>query len=116
VPEYAPVANAIGAAVARPTLTLNLHIDTERNEYIVAEEGLIGKVTDKTMTTEYAERLARRLLTERAERLGIGEYAGDAEVTYSEVFNMIRGWTTVGRLLDIRMEIPAGLLPSWRCC
>lgn len=116
VPEYAPVANAIGAAVARPTLTLNLHIDTERNEYIVAEEGLIGKVTDKKMTTEQAERLAKRLLAERAERLGIGEYAGEAEVTYSEVFNMIRGWTTVGRLLDIRMEIPAGLLPSWRCC
>jgi hypothetical protein len=116
VPEYAPVANAIGAAVARPTLTLNLHIDTERNEYIVAEEGLIGKVTDKKMTTEQAERLAKKLLAERAERLGIGEYAGEAEVTYSEVFNMIRGWTTVGRLLDIRMEIPAGLLPSWRCC
>ena len=114
VPEYAPVANAIGAAVARPTLTLNLHIDTERNEYIVAEEGLIGKLTDKKMTTEHAERLAKKLLAERAERLGIGEYAKEAEVTYSEVFNMIRGWTTVGRLLDIRMEIPAGLLPSWR--
>jgi hypothetical protein len=114
VPEYAPVANAIGAAVARPTLTLNLHIDTERNEYIVAEEGLIGRLTDKKMTEEQAERLAKKLLAERAERLGIGEYAGEAEVTYSEVFNMIRGWTTVGRLLDIRMEIPAGLLPSWR--
>ena len=43
IPEYAPVANAIGAAVARPTLTLNLRIDTERGEYIVAEEGLTGK-------------------------------------------------------------------------
>lgn len=116
VPEYAPVANAIGAAVARPTLTLNLHIDTERNEYIVAEEGLMGRVTDKRMTPEQAEQLAKRLVAERAERLGIGEYAGDAEVTYSEVFNMIRGWTTVGRLMDVRMEIPAGLLPSWRGC
>lgn len=116
VPEYAPVANAIGAAVARPTLTLNLHIDTERNEYIVAEEGLMGKVTDKRMTPEQAEQLAKRLIAERAERLGIGEYAGDAEVTYSEVFNMIRGWTTVGRLMDVRMEVPAGLLPSWRGC
>jgi N-methylhydantoinase A/oxoprolinase/acetone carboxylase beta subunit len=116
VPEYAPVANAIGAAVARPTLTLNLHIDTERNEYIVAEEGLMGKVTDKRMTPEQAEQLAKKLVAERAERLGIGEYAGDAEVTYSEVFNMIRGWTTVGRLMDVRMEVPAGLLSSWRGC
>jgi N-methylhydantoinase A len=115
VPEYAAVANAIGAAVARPTLTLNLHIDTERGEYTVAEEGQKDVAKDKKMTPEQAEQLARRLLNERAERLGIGEYASEAEVTYSEVFNMIRGWSTVGRLLDIRMEIPAGLLPSWRC-
>ncbi|VVB69311.1 Hydantoinase/oxoprolinase [uncultured archaeon] len=116
VHEYAPVANALGAAVARPTLTLSLHIDTERGEYMVAEEGLTGKVGDRKMTPEQAEQLARRLLVERAERLGIGEYAGEAQVAYSEVFNMIRGWSTVGRLLDVRMEIPAGLLPSWGGC
>ncbi|OYV08284.1 MAG: hydantoinase/oxoprolinase, partial [Methanosaeta sp. ASP1-1] len=113
VPEHAPVANAIGAAVARPTLTLNLHIDTEKGEYNVAEEGLTGRVSDRKMTSEEAEKLARRLLAERASRLGIGEYAGEAEVTYSEVFNMIRGWSTVGRLLDLRLEVLAGLLPSW---
>jgi hypothetical protein len=116
VPEYASVANAIGAAVARPTLTLNLRIDTERGEYIVAEEGLTGKIGDRKMTPEEASRLAEKLLTERAVRLGIGEYAKEAEVTYSEVFNMVRGWSTVGRLLDLRMEIPAGLLPSWGRC
>ena len=116
VPQYAAVANAIGAAVARPTLTLNLHIDTEKGEFSVAEDGLMGRVTDQKMTPEDAERLARRLLAERAALLGIGEYAGEAEVTYSEVFNMIRGWSTVGRLMDVRMEIPAGLLPSWGRC
>jgi N-methylhydantoinase A/oxoprolinase/acetone carboxylase beta subunit len=114
VPEHAPVANAIGAAVARPTLTLNLHIDTEKGEYDVAEEGLTGRISDRKMSSEEAEKLARRLLAERAERLGIGEYAGEAEVTYSEVFNMIRGWSTVGRLFDLRLEILAGLLPAWR--
>ena len=116
VPEYASVANAIGAAVARPTLTLNLRIDTERGEYIVAEEGLTGKIGDRKMLPEEAARLAEKLLTERAARLGLGEYAREAEITYSEVFNMVRGWSTVGRLLDLRMEIPAGLLPSWGRC
>jgi N-methylhydantoinase A/oxoprolinase/acetone carboxylase beta subunit len=113
VPEYAAVANAIGAAVARPTLTLNLHIDTEKGEYTVAEDGLAGKISDRKMMPEDAEKLARRLLAERAARLGIGEYAAEAAVTYSEVFNMIRGWSTVGRLMDVRMEISAGLLPTW---
>ena len=114
VPEYAPVANAIGAAVARPTITLNLRIDTERGEYTVSEEGLTGKVAGRNMNIDQAEEMARKLLTERAERLGISEYAKEAEVTYSEIFNMVRGWSTVGRLLDVRMEIPAGILEEWR--
>jgi len=114
VPEYAPVANAIGAAVARPTMTLNLRIDTERGEYVVSEEGLTGKVTGRNMNIDQAEEMARKLLAERALRLGIGEYAKEAEVTYSEIFNMVRGWSTVGRLLNVRMEIPAGILEGWR--
>ena len=116
IPEYAPVANAIGAAVARPTLTLNLRIDTERGEYIVAEEGLTGRANGKNMNLEQAEQMARKLMNERANKMGIGEYANEAEVTYSEIFNMVRGWSTVGRLLDVRMEIPAGIIPAWGRC
>jgi N-methylhydantoinase A len=116
VPEYAAVANAIGAAVARPTLTLNLRIDTERGEYTVAEEGLIAKMSVKNMNLEQAEQMARKLIVERANRMGIGEYVAEAEVTYSEIFNMVRGWSTVGKLLNIRMEIPAGILPAWGRC
>lgn len=116
IPEYAPVANAIGAAVARPTLTLNLRIDTERGQYIVSEEGLSGKVNGKNMNLEQAEQMARKLMADRANKMGIGEYANEAEVTYSEVFNMVRGWSTVGRLLDVRMEIPAGIIPAWGRC
>jgi N-methylhydantoinase A len=113
VPEYATVANAIGAAVARPTLTLDLRIDTEQGEFTVAGEGIRCKVSDRKMTLDQAEDMARKLLKERAERLGIEEYAQAAEVTYSEVFNMVRGWSTVGRLMDVRIEIPAGILPEW---
>jgi N-methylhydantoinase A len=116
IPEYAPVANAIGAAVARPTLTLNLRIDTERGEYVVAEEGLTGRANCKNMNLEQAEQMARKLMIDRANKMGIGEYANEAEVTYSEIFNMVRGWSTVGRLLDVRMEIPAGIIPAWGRC
>lgn len=116
IPEFAPVANAIGAAVARPTLTLNLRIDTERGEYTVAEEGQSGRVRGGSMNLEQAEQMARRLMTERANKMGIGEYANEAEVTYSEIFNVVRGWSTVGRLLDVRMEIPAGIIPAWGRC
>ncbi|MCJ7445973.1 MAG: hypothetical protein MUO26_15880 [Methanotrichaceae archaeon] len=115
VPEYAPFANAIGAAVARPTLTLDLNIDTARGEYLAAEEGIIGKICSKNLNQKDAEQLARKLLVERTKRLGISEYAEDAEILYNEVFNIVHRWSNVGRLMNIRMEIQAGILPTWRC-
>ncbi|AKB21755.1 hydantoinase/oxoprolinase family protein [Methanosarcina sp. WH1] len=120
IPEYSEVGNAIGAAVARPTLTLNLRIDTQQKVYSVAEEGEIVSLnsTDignfNKMRPEEAEALATKLLRERAKRFGISEYADEAEITNSEVFNVVMGWSTVGRLFDVSMQIPAGLIPEWK--
>ncbi|MDQ1275158.1 MAG: N-methylhydantoinase [Euryarchaeota archaeon] len=119
IPDYSEVGNAIGAAVARPTLTLNLRIDTEQKVYSVAEEGEIAglKFTDignfNRMRSEEAEALATKLLRDRATRFGIFEYADEAEIVNSEVFNVVEGWSTVGRLFDVSMQIPAGLIPEW---
>jgi len=120
IPEFAEVGNAIGAAVARPTLTLNLRIDTEQKVYSVAEEGKIISLnsTDisnfNKMGSDEAEALAAKLLRERAKSFGISEYAGEAEVVSSEVFNVVSGWYTVGRLFDVDMQIPAGLISEWK--
>jgi N-methylhydantoinase A/oxoprolinase/acetone carboxylase beta subunit len=119
IPENSEVGNAIGAAVARPTLTLNLRIDTEQKVYSVAEEGEIVSLisTDignfNRMRSEEAEALATKLLRDRAKKFGISEYADEAEIVGSEVFNVVQGWTTVGRLFDVSMQIPAGLIPEW---
>jgi N-methylhydantoinase A len=120
IPEHAEVGNAIGAAVARPTLTLNLRIDTEQKVYSVAEEGLIQSLntTDisnfNKMRSVDAETLAARLLRERAEKFGISEYTKEAEITRSEVFNVVKGWMTAGKLFDVSMQIPAGLISEWK--
>ena len=120
IPEYSEVGNAIGAAVARPTLTLNLHIDTEQKIYSVAEEGEIvslnatGIGNFNKMGLSEAEALAAKLLRKRAESFGISEYADEAEIVNSEVFNVVNGWYTVGRLFDVDMQIPAGLIPEWK--
>jgi len=120
IPEHAEVGNAIGAAVARPTLTLNLHIDTEQKVYSVAEEGeIVSLNTTKfrnlnKISLDEAETLAAELLRERAEDFGISEYADEAEIVNSEVFNVVNGWYTTGRLFDVNMQIPAGLIPEWK--
>ncbi|AKB81389.1 N-methylhydantoinase (ATP-hydrolyzing) [Methanosarcina barkeri 3] len=120
IPEYAEVGNAIGAAVARPTLTLNLHIDTEQKMYSVAEEGeIVSLSTTKfgnlnKVRLDEAETLASELLRKRAEDFGISEYADEAEIVNSEVFNVVNGWYTSGKLFDVSMQIPAGLIPEWK--
>ncbi len=120
IPEYAEVGNAIGAAVARPTLTLNLHIDTEQKMYSVAEEGeIVSLSTTKfgnlnKVRLDEAEILAAELLRKRAEDFGISEYADEAEIVNSEVFNVVNGWYTSGKLFDVSMQIPAGLIPEWK--
>lgn len=120
IPEYAEVGNAIGAAIARPTLTLNLHIDTEQKVYSVAEEGEIVSLNTTNIGNlnkirlDDAESLASELLRKRAKDFGIAEYAGEAEIVNSEVFNVVNGWYTSGRLFDVNMQIPAGLIPEWK--
>lgn len=120
IPAHAEVGNAIGAAVARPTLTLNLHIDTEQKVYSVAEEGeIVSLNTTKfknlnKISLDEAETLAADLLRERAKDFGISEYANEAEIVNSEVFNVVNGWYTTGRLFDVNMQIPAGLIPEWK--
>ncbi len=113
IPENATVANAIGAAMARPTLTLTFRADTERGFYTVAEDGTGGEIRDKKFGQKEAEAMAKKLILELAERMGIKEYASEAVVTHSEVFNMVRGWSTSGRILDVSMQIPAGLITEW---
>lgn len=120
IPEYSEVGNAIGAAVARPTLTLNLRIDTQQKVYSVAEEGEVVSLNSTNignfnkMRSEEAEALATKLLGERADRFGISEYADEAEIANSEVFNVVEGWFTAGRIFDISMQIPAGLITEWK--
>lgn len=120
IPEYAEVGNAIGAAVARPTLTLNLHIDTEQKMYSVAEEGeIVSLSTTKfgnlnKVRLDEAETLAAELLRKRAEDFGVSKYADEAEIVNSEVFNVVNGWYTSGKLFDVSMQIPAGLIPEWK--
>jgi hypothetical protein len=53
------------------------------------------------------------MLAAKADDAAIGDYAAQAEITHSEVFNMVRGQMTVGRLLSATAEIPAGILSEW---
>ncbi|MEW5952756.1 MAG: hydantoinase/oxoprolinase family protein [Bacillota bacterium] len=110
IPPYAPVANAIGAAVARPTLQVNLRADTEQGFYSIAEAGFQGKIESKNFDEQAAMALAREWLGKRLAKYGLENDGQDIEVIRKEVFNMVRDWVTTGRLFDICVQTPRGVL------
>jgi N-methylhydantoinase A/oxoprolinase/acetone carboxylase beta subunit len=113
IPPYAPVANALGAAVARTTYATSLHIDTERRRFEVAEEGLSADLPDGDYTLEEAEQIARQWAERRGKALGIADPLVDCEVVLAEQFNVVDGWYTVGRIFDVRLERRCGLVEEW---
>lgn len=108
IPPYAPVANAIGAAVARPTLQVSLRVDTEQAFYTVLEEGYQEKLKlpfDEGKALE----LAKSWLLKRIAKYGLEQELKEIEVTRREVFNVVRDWVTVGRLYDVVVQSPRGI-------
>ena len=108
IPPDAEVANAIGAALAKVNLRLTFHFDTERQFFFIEENGVQEKNTD-VKTLADAESYAMNRLIEEGKKLGIA-VDDKPELVYSEVFNMVRGWRTGGRLIDVCVQFPTGIL------
>ncbi|HHV35865.1 MAG TPA: hydantoinase/oxoprolinase family protein [Syntrophomonadaceae bacterium] len=107
-PPDADVANAIGAALAKTNLRLTFHFDTQRNFYFIEETGVQEKLTDIDSLAD-AESFSMRRLKEEGERIGISAKE-EPELVYSELFNMVRGWRRGGRLIDVCVQFPTGII------
>ncbi len=111
IPRYASVANAIGAAVAMPTLQINLRADTEQGYYIIQEEGFQGSIKNRrSFNKQNALDLAREWLIKRAQKYGVEVVPAEIEIIRQEAFNMIRGWVTTGKLFDVTIQTPRGII------
>lgn len=110
LPPYASVANAIGAAVARPTLRVSLRADTQQGIYTIQEEGFQGKIEESNFNEEKAVALARTWLQRRVENAGLSGSLGEIEIIRREVFNVVRNWVTCGKIFDIGVQTQRGIL------
>ena len=113
VAPHAGVANAIGAALARPTAELQLMADTERGRLVVPELGLSEAIA-ADFDLAAAERAARAHLGRRlAERAGAGAVepgaAPQISIVEAESFNMVDGFHTTGRNIRVKAQVKPGL-------
>ncbi len=111
-PHY-DVANAIGAGVARPTTVVTLHCDTASKYYVIPELGIKKELKDleEGLNMEKMIEIARDAIKERArQRKGYDEIdvEKDTEITYTEEFNVVRDFTTVGKIYELGAQIKPG--------
>lgn len=110
IPENSAVANAVGAALAKNTLKLDFFADTERMIYSTSLGGIQGVLKNKLKTLDEAKAMALNIFNEKTE-VQNGE-AEEIDIMYQESFNMVRGWNTTGKIFQIGLQSPTGILSA----
>lgn len=108
-PSRYKVANAIGAALAKPTIEINLHADTERGVLSVPEVGIYERI-NKNYTLALAEKRALAIVREAAIELGADPDNIAAEIVEANSFNMVKGYSSASKNIRVRAQITPGLI------
>lgn len=108
-PENYHIANAIGAALAKPTMEINMIADTERMMLSVPELELYENI-NKNFNISDAKEKSINLIKSAAENMGY--YPGDTEVEIVEEssFSMVKGYTSSGKNIRVKTQIMPGLI------
>ena len=113
--HYADVANALGAAVARPTLAVYLHLDTERSMCAVEPGGVVEECRDiNKYQLEDARDMAIKYLYQLGKERGMNDYLDDHFIFLEEQYNLIREWDRNGRIFDIGAQVSPGLITEYQ--
>ncbi len=108
-PSRYDVANAIGAALAKPTIEINMHADTERGLLSVPEVGIYEPI-NKNYNLTMAEKRALEIVREGAIQLGADPDSIDAEIVESNSFNMVKGYSSASKNIRVRAQVTPGLI------
>lgn len=107
-PNYG-VANAIGAALAKPTMEITLHADTAQGTLTVPELGIYEKISTDYSLAE-AKARAIELLEGSAILKGSSAETIESEITEESSFNMVQGFYTTGKNIRVKAQIKPGQL------
>jgi len=115
--EQGDVANAIGAALARPTFDITLQADTRRREYSIVEDRIREPIDnpDRFKLPEALE-TAQYWSGKKADQLGIPDHLLQIDQVYAEQFNLIQLTGKVERIINIKLSQRSGILPEWKGC
>lgn len=110
-PKLHQVANALGAALAKPTMEINMHADTERGMLSVPEVDIYEAI-DQSYDLSMAEKRALDIVKESTASLGGTPDSIEAEIIESSSFNMIKGFMSTSKNIRVRAQTKPGLAYS----
>ncbi|MBN2159359.1 MAG: hydantoinase/oxoprolinase family protein [Spirochaetes bacterium] len=109
VPQNYDVANAVGAALAKTTIDIELFADTGRGTMLIPNIG-VKKSIQHGYALADAERDARAYLAEHLNGLGVTARADETEIIESSSFNMVEGFYSSGRDIRVKCQIKPGVM------
>ncbi|ATW24247.1 hydantoinase/oxoprolinase family protein [Candidatus Formimonas warabiya] len=104
IPPFYQVANALGCAVAKPSLTLNLHIDTVAHHIMVLEEGWQEEFHEE-ISEKKAVKIAKEMLVARAKKYFLHLSESDIELVNCETFSVLQGYYRSGYIINVEVQI-----------
>ncbi|PWM79434.1 MAG: hydantoinase [Phascolarctobacterium sp.] len=107
IPPGGMVANAIGAALARPTVAASLRADTTEGYYLIPESGKRERLP-KRFNMQAAEEILSTWLHEKAG--GWQMEGNETEVISREYFRTVHGYYDTGEIIYLRMQLKPGIL------
>lgn len=111
VPHW-QVANAIGCALARTTCEVTVYADTTRR-VITAQGEEYRKDIPRTFSLQDARDIAFALVRKKAVHRGANPDFLKMEILEESQFNMVRGFSTVGRNIRVRAQVKPGLIHGY---
>ncbi len=109
VPNHFDVANAVGAALARVNLEVNLVADTALGHVSMPEAEVYRSIA-QGYSLEEARAEAEQALLALAKEKGALDPDAVAEVAEEESFQIVEGFSTVGSIHRLRVQIRPGIL------
>ncbi|MCK4259193.1 MAG: hydantoinase/oxoprolinase family protein [Halanaerobiales bacterium] len=106
---YHQVANALGAAVARPTLEQTLYADTAQKFYRLSTTKGKHAIQERFTLDDARQILLNHTLKFIDPSKSLKSKENLIEITHEECFNIVRNFTTQGQIFRLKAQIKPGV-------
>jgi N-methylhydantoinase A/oxoprolinase/acetone carboxylase beta subunit len=113
VPESFAVANAIGAALARPTFSVELFADTAAGRLTIPSLGVARTIADN-YSPAAAEGEAGTRLRNYLASIGADMEEAPVETVELSSFSMVEGQTQIGHNIRVACQVRPGVLAAYK--